>query len=75
MNLASSDHYPVNREFALDVCHLPTAYSQAEYMKFIEDWGTVNYFLFFIQSIDLSTVLPAKSGSEVMFVYKLIRDL
>ena len=44
MNLASSDHYPVNREFAFDVCQLPTTYNQAVYMQFIEDWGTVRVF-------------------------------
>ena len=42
MNLAGTDHFPVNREFAMDVCNLPTTYNANAYMKFIEDWGTVS---------------------------------
>ncbi|XP_052803017.1 uncharacterized protein LOC128233396 [Mya arenaria] len=40
MNLASVDKYPVTREFASDVCSLPTTYNHDTYMQFIETWGT-----------------------------------
>jgi hypothetical protein len=41
MKLAESDHYPVTREFAADVCSLPVTYDANSYMQFIEKWGTV----------------------------------
>ncbi|XP_045209954.2 uncharacterized protein LOC123561558 [Mercenaria mercenaria] len=40
MKLAEADHYPVTREFASDVCSLPTTYDASAYMQFIENWGT-----------------------------------
>ncbi|XP_060569002.1 uncharacterized protein LOC132727489 [Ruditapes philippinarum] len=40
MKLAESDHYPVTREFAADVCSLPVTYDANSYMQFIEKWGT-----------------------------------
>lgn len=45
MKLAETDHYPVTREFASDVCSLPTAYDAATYMQFIENWGTVSVLI------------------------------
>ena len=44
MNLADTDRYPVSREFAHDVCSLPTTYDKATYMDFVESWGTVNNY-------------------------------
>ncbi|XP_052254144.1 uncharacterized protein LOC127860246 [Dreissena polymorpha] len=40
MHLAETDHYPVTREFASEVCHLPATYDKATYMTFVETWGT-----------------------------------
>jgi hypothetical protein len=41
-HLAASDHMSVSREFASAVCELPVNYQLPNYMKLIEEWGTVS---------------------------------
>ena len=56
LDTAIHTNYSVSNEFYYAVKKLPVVYSQADYMKFIEEWGTVSEF-----SVpkNLSSLLPA----------------
>ena len=41
--LARPNSYALNNGFVSDACSLPNSYNEAQYMEFLNAWGTVNY--------------------------------
>ena len=46
--LASKNNYKLSEGFAHVVCKLPASYDKDVYMKFIEKWGTVSSFIYYL---------------------------
>ena len=42
LDLARAKKYSVTEDFAAAVCSLPETYEQEDYLRFIENWGTVS---------------------------------
>ncbi len=74
LDLARAKNYSVTEDFAAAVCALPETYEQDDYLRFVENWGTVSV-LNFLPPIPRFVLVASKHFKNGQQVIEISLDL